>query len=183
VLVRREVYERSGGHEAVKTAILEDVELARRIKASGGKLLFLPGAQWVRTRMYQSFREMWQGWTKNLYLLYEGNLARMLTAVTALWLLDVLPALAFVAACLWVTLARAGGLALLMVVCLFLLALVRQWNYGRELAHLGFDPALANYQPIGAALLGAMVLGSLCAHRATGNIEWKGRYYATKGKG
>ena len=76
VLVRREIYERSGGHEAVKSAILEDVELARRIKALGGKLLFLPGAQWVRTRMYQSFREMWQGWTKNLYLLYGGNVSK-----------------------------------------------------------------------------------------------------------
>ncbi len=56
ILVRREIYERSGGHEAVKSAILEDVELARRIKSQGGKLLFLPGAQWVRTRMYQDLR-------------------------------------------------------------------------------------------------------------------------------
>jgi hypothetical protein len=47
---------------------------------------------------------------------------------------------------------------------------------------LGFDPALANYQPIGAALLGTLVLSSLRAHRAAGDIEWKGRHYATKGK-
>ena len=183
LLVRRDIYERSGGHEAVKSEILEDVELARRIKALGGKLLFLPGAQWVRTRMYHSFREMWQGWTKNLYLLYEGNVSKMLAAVASLWLLDLFPVLAFVAACLWVALARAGGVATLMALGLFLLALARQWNYGRALARLGFDPALASYQPIGAALLGALMLSSLRAHRATGNIEWKGRHYATKGKG
>ena len=183
VLVRREIYERSGGHEAVKSAILEDVELARRIKALGGKLLFLPGARWVQTRMYHSFREMWQGWTKNLYLLYGGNISKMLAAVASLWLLDVFPVLAFVAACLWVALARAGGVGMLVAVGLFSLALARQWNYGRALARLGFDPALANYQPIGAALLGALMLGSLRAHRATGDIEWKGRHYATKGKG
>ena len=40
LLVRREIYERSGGHEAVKSAILEDVELARRIKAQGGNCYF-----------------------------------------------------------------------------------------------------------------------------------------------
>jgi glycosyltransferase involved in cell wall biosynthesis len=183
MLVRRDVYERSGGHEAVKSEILEDVELARTIKALGGKLLFLPGARWVRTRMYHSFREMWQGWTKNLYLLYQGNLSMMLAAVASLWLLDVFPVLAFMAACLCVATARAGGVATLMALGLFLLALARQWNYGRALARLGFDPALASYQPIGAALLGALVLASLRAHRATGNIEWKGRHYATKGKG
>jgi len=183
LLVRRGIYERSGGHEAVKSAILEDVELARRIKALGGKLLFLPGARWVRTRMYSSFREMWQGWTKNLYLLYAGNPSRILAAVASLWLWDLFPVLAFLSACGWVALARAGGAATLLAVGSFLVALAREWNYGRALTRLGFDPVLANYQPVGAALLGALMLGSLRAHRATGKIEWKGRHYATKGKG
>jgi len=183
LLVRREIYERVGGHEAVKSEILEDVELARRIKARGGKLLFLPGARWVRTRMYHSFRAMWQGWTKNLYLLYEGNLSKMLATVASLWLLDLLPVIAFMVACLGIALGRAGGVVTPVALGLFLLALARQWSYGRALARLGFDPALASYQALGAALLGALMLGSLCAHRARGNIEWKGRHYATKGKG
>jgi hypothetical protein len=182
VLVRREIYERSGGHEAVKSAILEDVELARRIKGHGGKLLFLPGAQWVRTRMYYSFSGMWQGWKKNLYLLYEGDVSRMFEAVASLWLLDALPAVAFVAACLWVAVAHRVGVPVVAAMVLFAMVLARQWNYGRALARLGFDPPLANYQPIGAALLGALMLASLRAHRATGNIEWKGRHYATRGK-
>jgi len=183
MLVRRDLYERIGGHEAVKSEILEDVELARRIKAQGGRLLFLPGARWVRTRMYHGFGEMWQGWNKNLYLLYQGNVSKMLVAVASLWFLDLFPILGFMAVCLWVALARAGALLTLLALALFLLALARQWDYGRALAQLGFDPALASYQPLGAALLGALLLGSLRAHRAKGNIEWKGRHYATRGKG
>jgi chlorobactene glucosyltransferase len=183
VLVRKEIYERSGGHAAVKSAILEDVELARRIKALGGRLLFLPGAEWVRTRMYQRFREMWQGWSKNLYLLYGRNTSRMLAAVGSLWILDVFPVVAFVAACLVVALARAGAPAILLAVVLFGLALTRQWNYGRALSRLGFPSSLANYQPLGAALLGALMLASIRAHRTTGSIQWKGRKYATKGQG
>jgi chlorobactene glucosyltransferase len=182
VLVRRAIYERIGGHEAVKSAILEDVELARQIKASGGRLLFLPGARWVRTRMYQSFAEMWQGWKKNLYLLYGGDVSKMLRAVASLWILDTLPALTFVAVCLWVAVAQRVGFAVLASVVLFSVALARQWNYGRALTRLDFDPALASYQPIGAFLLGALMLASLRAHRATGNIQWKGRHYATRGK-
>jgi glycosyltransferase involved in cell wall biosynthesis len=183
LLVRREVYQRCGGHEAVKSAILEDVELARRIKALGGKLIFLPGARWVRTRMYHSFREMWQGWTKNLYLLYEGNIPRMLAALASLWLLDVLPVGAFAGGCVWVALGQAGGVVALLTLGLFLLALGRHWHYARALARLDFDPALAGYQVIGAALLGGLLVGSWRAHRTTGGIEWKGRHYPSKGKG
>jgi glycosyltransferase involved in cell wall biosynthesis len=181
LLVRREVYERSGGHAAVQSAILEDVELARRIKAGGGKLLFLPGAAWVRTRMYHCFGAMWQGWTKNLYLLYQGDVARMGAAVASLWLGDLLPVLAFAAACLWITWAHAVGAAVLVALGFFALALARQWNYARHLEALGFAPALAAYQPMGAALLGALLLASWRAHRGRGSIEWKGRRYATRG--
>lgn len=182
MLVRKSIYEQVGGHEAVKSAILEDVELARHIKSRGGKLLFLPGAKWVRTRMYQRFGDMWQGWTKNLYLLYEGNVSRMLAVVASLWLLDLLPAVIFTAACFWMALVRAGRVSAIIALVCFLVALGRQWNYGRALASLGFDPALANFQPLGATFLGALMLSSLRAHRATGNIEWKGRRYPTKGQ-
>jgi hypothetical protein len=182
LLVRRAIYERSGGHEAVKSEILEDVELARRIKAQGGKLLFLPGARWVRTRMYRTFGEMWQGWSKNLYLLYGREVGKMLAAVASLWLSDVLLPLAAVTACLWAAVTRGGSTPWLIGTGLLLLALARQWDYRRRLARLGFDPALAMYCPAGGALLGALMLNSIRAHRNVGNIEWKGRRYATKGQ-
>jgi hypothetical protein len=106
----------------------------------------------------------------------------MLAAVVSLWILDVFPVLAFVAACGWVALARSDGLAILVAVGLFIFGLARQWNYGRALGNLGFAPALANYLPVGAALLGVLVVGSLRAHLGAGTIEWKGRHYATKEK-
>ena len=115
---------------------------------------------------------------KNLYLLYQGRIGRMLAVVAWLW--DCLPALALVAACVWLTFARTSGVAVWMALACFVLALARQWHYGKALARLGFDPSLANYQPMGAALLGALVLNSLWAHRITGSIAWKGRHYATE---
>ncbi len=182
LLVRREIYQRIGGHEAVKSEILEDVELARRIKSQGGKLIFFPGAPWVRTRMYRTFGEMWQGWTKNLFLLYQGKTGKMLAAVASLWLLDVLPEVAFVVSCVTMAATHRGALAALCAMGFFVLAVVRQWDYGRDLARLGFDFNLISYQPLGAALLGALILNSLRAHRLAGNIQWKGRQYAAKGK-
>lgn len=180
LLIRREAYERAGGHAAVRSEILEDVELARRVKAAGSRLVFLPGAAWVETRMYRSFGAMWRGWKKNAYLLYERRLGRMVKAVAELWLLDFAPPLAFLALSVAFALGWGGIWTIMAAVGCFLTALWRQWAYGRALARLGFEPGLASYQIPGAGLLGLILLASARAHRWSRSIQWKGRAYSTK---
>src|SRR3954470_14041069 len=70
ILIRRETYDAIGGHAAVAGEILEDVALARRLKASGRKMRFRYAADAVRTRMYRNFQQLREGWTKNLALLF-----------------------------------------------------------------------------------------------------------------
>ena len=71
LLIRRDAYEAVGGHAAVANAILEDVELARNVKRAGYRLQFRL-SDVVSTRMYRSFAQMWEGWTKNLALLFPN---------------------------------------------------------------------------------------------------------------
>jgi glycosyltransferase involved in cell wall biosynthesis len=179
LLIRRETYEHVGGHYAVRGAILEDVELARRVKADGGRLVFLPGAAWVRTRMYRSFLEMWRGWTKNLYLLYGKDLTRMLGDLAAFWFVDLVPALAFLALGLWFVAGRGSVATMLLAVGCFLVALGRQWSYRRALRRLGFDAHQASYQLPGALLLSLLLVNSAVAHRLLRRVQWKGRVYAS----
>jgi glycosyltransferase involved in cell wall biosynthesis len=181
LLIRRETYRQVGGHEAVRGEILEDVELAHHVKAAGGRLEFLSGAAWVRTRMYRTFNEMWRGWTKNLYLLYRRDLATMLADLASLWLFDLLPALAFIALGVGLALEGDGTVKELGAVACLLLVLARLWSYSRELRRLGFDPHLAWYGPLGALLFSVLLLNSLQAHRLTGRVQWKGRAYSTRG--
>ncbi len=62
---------------AIAGDLLEDVALARAVKGSGRKLRFRYAADAVRTRMYRNFRQLREGWTKNLALLFPdpGRLA------------------------------------------------------------------------------------------------------------
>jgi glycosyltransferase involved in cell wall biosynthesis len=182
LLVRRDMYQRVGGHEAVRGTILEDVELARRVKAAGGRLMFLPGAAWVRTRMYGTFGEMWRGWRKNLYLLYGGDLKRIFSGFADAWIFDILPAPAFIVLCLWLVAEPSGMAVALGAVACFLLAALREWSYARALQRLGFDVRLAGYLVPGALLFSLMLVNSASAHRLSGHVEWKGRKYSTKGK-
>jgi GT2 family glycosyltransferase len=101
MLVRREAYERVGGHRAVRSSIAEDRDLAERLKAFGYRICLADGARLVRVRMYRSAREMWEGWRKNFY---EGARRQlMLSAV-------------FVAACLCMLVLPIPLLAALAIV-------------------------------------------------------------------
>ena len=69
ILAARDAYQAAGGHRAVAGEILEDVALARRVKAGGGRIAFVDGADLVAARMYTDLAAIRRGWTKNLYRL------------------------------------------------------------------------------------------------------------------
>jgi len=70
IMIKREVYFKVCGHKAVISRILEDVELARNVKYSGFKVFLGNGKDYgVRCKMYDSLRDMLDGWSKNLYFL------------------------------------------------------------------------------------------------------------------
>jgi chlorobactene glucosyltransferase len=64
---RREAYEQIGGHTAVKDEVVEDVELAKRIRSAGLTLRMYEGVRSVHCRMYESHEEIRQGFRKNFF--------------------------------------------------------------------------------------------------------------------
>ena len=73
LLISREAYDAVGGHEKIAGNLLEDVGMARLVKSSGRKIFFRYGGDAVRTRMYRSWAQMKEGWTKNLALLFPSS--------------------------------------------------------------------------------------------------------------
>src|SRR3989441_3301898 len=72
LLISREAYDAVGGHAAVANTLLEDVALARAVKASGRKIYFRYGTDAVHSCMDRSFAQLSEGWTKNLTLLFPS---------------------------------------------------------------------------------------------------------------
>ncbi len=89
----RAAYEGVGGHAAVKDRILEDVLLARKIKAFGYRMAFVDVLELVQCRMYHSWREVWVGFSKNLFAFYNYSLPFAIFALLLNLLLFVLPLL------------------------------------------------------------------------------------------
>jgi len=66
-------YDRLGGHESVKYHLVEDVSLARLAKVAGMKMINMDGSQLVSCRMYESFPQIWEGFSKNLRAGCDGS--------------------------------------------------------------------------------------------------------------
>jgi len=104
MLFRRTAYDKIDGHRAVGDEVVEDVELARRIKGAGLRLKYLAGDKFMSVRMYRSWAALWEGWTKNLYMGTKRNLVSTLALILLVFLLCTLP---------WLLLLSLGIKALL----------------------------------------------------------------------
>jgi glycosyltransferase involved in cell wall biosynthesis len=88
----RRAYALSGGHEAVRGEVLEDVRLAKRVKAVGEGLSMALGGDLIGVRMYRDFASIVEGLGKNLIEFHARS--RILLALSyivhlgvyALWL-------------------------------------------------------------------------------------------------
>jgi len=163
ILIKREAYEAVGGHAAVAHDILEDVALARAVKRSGRKIRFRYAADAVRTRMYRSFAQLREGWTKNLALLFP-NPGWLAVKVLLQWV--------FPWAVLSLSLTRVLKYSVwdMVAILALILLLIRtsRANFSFKMTVLGTI--------FGIPMFAYLLLRSKRAH-ARGNVPWKGRTY------
>ena len=91
MLFRRSAYEQIGTHAAVATNTVEDFALAKLIKSSGLTLRYVIGLDIASVRMYRSFGDLWEGWTKNFYIAAERSVFLTLASAVAIALIFVVP--------------------------------------------------------------------------------------------
>ena len=170
ILISRQAYDAIGGHARIANEILEDVALARAVKHSGLKLSFRYAAGSVRTRMYRTFEQLREGWTKNLALLFPAA-----PGLAALRTLEFLLIVASVA--LAVVNARQGRLWPAMIPVVSAIALYAAFIARIRRAHFDWYENLLSF--LGLPLFSWLLLRSWLAHRR-GSVSWKGRSYPTR---
>jgi hypothetical protein len=171
LLITREAYDAVGGHAAIAASLLEDVALARAVKRSGRKIFFRYGGDAVRTRMYRSFAQLREGWTKNLALLFPSPVR--LAALRALEFVLILASFAITIASILRGHERPALVAGILAILLYAVFLTRIRR-----AHFSWD---ANILAVfGLPLFSYLLLRSAKAH-AEGSVPWKGRKYSEEG--
>ena len=171
LLIRRDAYFRIGGHEAVKDAVLEDVELANIVKRRKLGLRFRYAPEAVSTRMYRSFGAMFEGWTKNLALLFGNPLALAAWRILDLLLLAGLPALG------WFLYER--NLRPIFLLALLLIWVRNLWRFYARVAKSNFPFADCLLTPLALPLFAILLYRSWFSHTITKRVAWKGRDYVS----
>jgi chlorobactene glucosyltransferase len=91
MLMHRADYDAIGGHEALRAAVVDDVGLARRMRMSGRRTAMLLADDFVSLRMYHGLREIVDGFTKNMFAVFQRNYVTMAGAVAFLIVVNFLP--------------------------------------------------------------------------------------------
>jgi Glycosyltransferase like family 2 len=160
LVVDRAGYERAGGHAAVRGAVLEDVGLARAVKRAGGRIALADASTLATCRMYGTWRELVDGYTKSLW----ASSGAAFGAVLLLLGYVVPPVLAVAGAVAGTAELVAGGLAA------YLLGVAGRVVTARATGGRPWPDALA--QPVSALLFGWLVVRSWRRRRT---ITWRGR--------
>jgi len=170
LMIRRDAYDDIGGHAGVAGEVLEDVELARRVKKGGYRIWFGSGAGVVRVRMYRSFGAMWEGWKKNLYLLMGGTPDSAGREIAR----GVAPVLGTIVAAISTWGLTENWLTALAVLLVGLV--VVYVAYDEELQQNGFSHRLIWYGIPGRLLFAWVLFASYQGYKR-GKLKWKGREY------
>jgi hopene-associated glycosyltransferase HpnB len=164
VLIRRETLERSGGLEAIRGALIDDVALASLVKPLAP--IFLGhSALATSIRPYPRFADLWQMIARTAFtqLRYSAvNLAGTIAALTLVWLVPIAVLIAGHGVARWC------GLAAFV------------------LAALSYQPSLRRFQrstlwafslPLIALFYMAATVASACQHWFGTGSRWKRRAY------
>lgn len=174
LLVRRDHYERLGGHESVRGHVGEDLRLAQRFTEAGLGSHMVLAREHMSTRMYTSLGEIRRGWGKNVYAAGRDTLRLGPVGRRVLPWVFPLPALLPVVPVMILALALAGVLdegALLFGAVVTGVSLL-YWVAVYRFAQL--SPLWALTYP-----LGCLVFAGICAEAAMRGLRvgWKGRTY------
>ena len=157
---------RAGGHAAVRDRVLEDVELARAVKRSGGRVVLADASRLARCRMYTSWAQVRDGYGKSLWASFASPVAAGFVLALLLLLYAAPPVLAVAA------LVAGAPTTALAALAAYLVGVAGRVVAARATGGRWWPDALAH--PLSVALLGWLTARSYHLHRRR-RLSWRGR--------
>ena len=176
ILVRRDAYDAVGGHALVRDRVAEDMSLAQQFFRSGRRVLLLSAVEQFSTHMYASFRELIEGWRKNIYAggrhaALGGRLGRTLypALLVALPIIELLPPAGLL-------LSAIGLLSAAWLVWSAIVVGITLVFWAAIYRFMGASVLYALVYPLGLATLLYIAVGAVIRGR---RVQWKERTYVS----
>ncbi|TCN11814.1 cellulose synthase/poly-beta-1,6-N-acetylglucosamine synthase-like glycosyltransferase [Bacillus sp. BK006] len=165
MFIKKEAYEAVGGHEAVKSSLVEDVHLAQLFKQKKHRVILANITSHVSCYMYETTEEVWNGFAKNIFV----GLGRSAKAV---WVLSVFFACYYVLPLpFFIAGIFTGNMLWILPFCIMLF---QRFLIDRSAQQKGL---LFCTMPASAIVLMLLMNHSMKRERKKQGYEWKGRHY------
>lgn len=170
VLLRADTAERARVPEAIRHAVIDDVALARAVKAAGGRVWLGLADRVDSVRPYPRLHDLWRMVSRSAYAQLRHQPLLLLGTVAGLALVYLVPPAAVVVG------AAGGGTAITLVGASAWA--VMAGTYLPMLRYYRQPPWLAPLLPFTAFLYLLMTVDSAVQHYRGRGASWKGRTYA-----
>lgn len=177
--VKKTAYDSFGGHASVKDQILDDISIGKVAKSKGFAVTACDGRPLYTVRMYTSFAELWQGWTKNAFALINCDIKSLIAVILLLQLCATAPILSLILILTnltYVSQISSVPLALSLVTAQFILVAI--WYYKGALFYKGLKFYDLLLLPAGGVLVSALYLNSAYCFLTGRQVKWKDRDYS-----
>ncbi len=171
-MIRRDVYDAIGGHAAIRDSVIDDIRLAMTVKRAGFRCQTAQADDRIRVRMYRGFREIFDGFTKNVSYVFEGWFGFVFLVATALTIVAALAPLAALGGAIVGWPVTRGDLAL-AATALGLTVFLR----GLLALYLRAPLWTAWTQALMASVWAAIIARSLYRRFVRREVHWRGRRY------
>ncbi len=161
LLMERALYDRLGGHAAIRGQVVDDLSLARAAKRAGRLLPWARGEELLRLRYYRGAADMWRGWRKNASHAWGESLPLAFVGGAVMQTVLLAP---------WHGMARRRPVGVLGVA--LQVATLREVCRSTDI-----PPHYALAAPVGAVFLGAVGIQAI-VDRVRGRAVWRGRRLA-----
>jgi hypothetical protein len=111
-LIRRDLFDRIGGHGALKASVVDDIQLGRNARLGGGRTGIGLALDSISLRMYHGFPEIVKGLEKNGFFGLLGSLPMAVPALLLFFLEGELPLAVLLGGALERAAGRDGAAAL-----------------------------------------------------------------------
>ncbi len=156
-IVKNFSYKKSGGHEAIKGEVLDDLELARALRRSGSRGSVVDASALSSCEMYRSSKELISGYSKSQWRAFGGTLGALIV-IALMFVSAIYPLLFLVNFELWAITAYVG-----LVFSRVMVALKTRSSILSAFLH-----------PIAIAIWIYLIFRSLLLKRM-GRLDWRGR--------
>ncbi|HEX2912220.1 MAG TPA: glycosyltransferase [Chloroflexia bacterium] len=174
ILAQGEAYEATGGHGAVKSQVVEDIELARLFRSKGYTTRQIATPQYLSNHWYDNLTELWEGVSKNMFLVAHKDWSKILAVVGIEYLYGILPT--------WTLIRRLRNPKpkFNLSLALNLIAVVLQLGLHSEVnRNLQVPRSYIVFYPLAALITSLITFNSAIKTELRKSVEWKGRTIET----